>query len=150
MSILLKNILKLNDLTTINNNKENQSPSLLNSLTRIFVAKINNITEADLVVLNTCHIREKASEKLFSDLGRIKKLKKTKPLKIAVTGCVAQAESKEIISRAPYVDLVLGPQSYHRFPEMLRKIEDGYPTISITEFLTSEKAQKLYGEINFE
>ena len=105
--------------------------------------QINNITEADLVVLNTCHIREKASEKLFSDLGRIKKLKKTKPLKIAVTGCVAQAESKEIISRAPYVDLVLGPQSYHRFPEMLRKIEDGYPTISMTEFLTSEKFDNL-------
>ena len=105
--------------------------------------EINNISDADLVVLNTCHIREKASEKLFSDLGRIKKLKKTKPIKIAVTGCVAQAESKEIISRAPYVDLVLGPQSYHQFPEMLRKLEDGCPTISITEFSTSEKFDNL-------
>jgi len=77
--------------------------------------------DADMVLLNTCHIREKASEKLFSDLGRLRPLKSANPdLKIAVAGCVAQAEGAEIIRRMPLVDLVVGPQSYHRLPAMLR------------------------------
>ncbi len=77
--------------------------------------------EADMVLLNTCHIREKAAEKVYSDLGRLRPLKVAKPdLKIAVAGCVAQAEGAEIIRRAPMVDLVVGPQSYHRLPAMLR------------------------------
>ena len=80
---------------------------------------------------------------MLKELDNIFVKGKTKPIKIAVTGCVAQAESKEIISRAPYVDLLLGPQSYHQFPEMLRKLEDGCPTISITEFSTSEKFDNL-------
>ena len=76
---------------------------------------------ADMVLLNTCHIREKASEKLFSDLGRLRPLKAANPaMKIAVAGCVAQAEGAEIIRRMPLVDLVVGPQSYHRLPAMLR------------------------------
>ncbi len=76
---------------------------------------------ADMVLLNTCHIREKASEKLFSDLGRLRPLKSANPaMKIAVAGCVAQAEGAEIIRRMPLVDLVVGPQSYHRLPAMLR------------------------------
>lgn len=76
--------------------------------------------EADMVLLNTCHIREKASEKLYSDLGRLKALKTAKPdLKIGVAGCVAQAEGAEILRRMPLVDLVVGPQSYHRLPEMV-------------------------------
>ncbi|MEM8790111.1 MAG: tRNA (N6-isopentenyl adenosine(37)-C2)-methylthiotransferase MiaB [Pseudomonadota bacterium] len=75
--------------------------------------------EADLIVLNTCHIREKAAEKVYSELGRLKPLKQTKPdLRIAVAGCVAQAEGAEIVRRAPVVDLVVGPQAYHRLPEM--------------------------------
>ncbi len=77
--------------------------------------------EADMVLLNTCHIREKASEKLYSDLGRLKPLKAARPaLKVAVAGCVAQAEGAEIARRAPIVDLVVGPQAYHRLPELLR------------------------------
>ena len=77
--------------------------------------------EADMVLLNTCHIREKASEKLYSDLGRLKPLKSAKPdLKIGVAGCVAQAEGEEIIRRMPLVDLVVGPQSYHRLPALAR------------------------------
>lgn len=77
--------------------------------------------EADMVLLNTCHIREKASEKLFSDLGRLKPLKAARPdLKVAVAGCVAQAEGAEITRRMPLVDLVVGPQAYHRLPAMLR------------------------------
>ena len=79
------------------------------------------IEDADLVLLNTCHIREKASEKLFSDLGRLRPLKAARPdLKIGVAGCVAQAEGDEIKRRMPLVDLVVGPQAYHRLPEMLR------------------------------
>ncbi|WP_136685092.1 tRNA (N6-isopentenyl adenosine(37)-C2)-methylthiotransferase MiaB [Falsirhodobacter xinxiangensis] len=76
--------------------------------------------DADMVLLNTCHIREKASEKLYSDLGRLRPLKNAKPdLKIGVAGCVAQAEGQEIIRRMPLVDLVVGPQTYHRLPEMV-------------------------------
>ena len=75
--------------------------------------------DADMILLNTCHIREKAAEKLFSDLGRLRLLKHDKAkdggrLVIGVAGCVAQAEGEEILARAPFVDLVLGPQTYHR------------------------------------
>jgi tRNA-2-methylthio-N6-dimethylallyladenosine synthase len=77
--------------------------------------------DADMVLLNTCHIREKASEKLYSDLGRLRPLKAARPdLKIGVAGCVAQAEGAEIQRRMPLVDIVVGPQSYHRLPEMAR------------------------------
>ncbi len=81
---------------------------------------------ADLVILNTCHIREKAEEKVYSDLGRILKEKKKKAgrgekMLIAVGGCVGQAEGEEIIRRAPYVDMVMGPQSYHQLPEMVTR-----------------------------
>ena len=79
--------------------------------------------EADLVLINTCHIREKASEKLFSDLGRLRDMKDERAdgaqVTIAVAGCVAQAEGAEIIRRSPVVDLVVGPQSYHRLPELV-------------------------------
>jgi tRNA-2-methylthio-N6-dimethylallyladenosine synthase len=75
---------------------------------------------ADLVILNTCHIREKAEEKVYSDLGRIKPFKDDKMV-VAVAGCVAQAEGAEIMRRAPYVDMVFGPQTYHRLPEMIAR-----------------------------
>jgi tRNA-2-methylthio-N6-dimethylallyladenosine synthase len=95
---------------------------------------------ADMVLLNTCHIREKASEKLFSDLGRLRPLKTANPqMKIAVAGCVAQAEGDEIIRRMPLVDLVVGPQSYHRLPEMLRS---GGRAVN-TEFPTEDKFDHL-------
>ena len=78
--------------------------------------------EADLILLNTCHIREKAAEKVYSDLGRLRPLKAAKPeLRVGVTGCVAQAEGAEILRRAPMVDLVVGPQAYHRLPAMLER-----------------------------
>ena len=84
----------------------------------------DTVDDADMVLINTCHIREKASEKLYSDLGRLRGLKQAKPgVKIAVAGCVAQAEGAEILRRMPsVVDLVVGPQSYHRLPEMLRAV----------------------------
>ena len=85
---------------------------------------------ADLVILNTCHIREKAAEKVFSELGTIRRLKTARERRggrmvIAVAGCVAQAEGEEILARAPFVDLVFGPQAYHRLPEMLAEAERG-------------------------
>lgn len=79
--------------------------------------------DADLVILNTCHIREKAEEKVYSDLGRIKKGRKDKQSIIAVGGCVGQAAGEEIIRRAPYVDMVFGPQTYQRLPRMLQELE---------------------------
>jgi len=83
--------------------------------------RTETLEDADMVLLNTCHIREKASEKLYSDLGRLRPAKLANPnLKIGVAGCVAQAEGEEILRRMPLVDLVVGPQSYHRLPEMLR------------------------------
>ncbi|MBH0111790.1 tRNA (N6-isopentenyl adenosine(37)-C2)-methylthiotransferase MiaB [Novosphingobium sp. YJ-S2-02] len=80
--------------------------------------------DADLVVLNTCHIREKAAEKVYSDIGRLKREDGTSPL-IAVAGCVAQAEGEEIMARAPAVKMVVGPQAYHRLPEMVRAAGEG-------------------------
>ncbi|MEL7470538.1 MAG: tRNA (N6-isopentenyl adenosine(37)-C2)-methylthiotransferase MiaB [Pseudomonadota bacterium] len=82
--------------------------------------EVSSAEEADLIVLNTCHIREKAAEKVYSELGRMKPLKAANPdLKIAVAGCVAQAEGDEIRRRQPMVDLVVGPQAYHRLPDMV-------------------------------
>ncbi|MBT6441465.1 MAG: tRNA (N6-isopentenyl adenosine(37)-C2)-methylthiotransferase MiaB, partial [Alphaproteobacteria bacterium] len=83
--------------------------------------------DADMVILNTCHIREKAAEKVYSELGRLAKLKarrarQGKPMVIAVAGCVAQAEGEEVQARAPCVDIVLGPQAYHRLPEMVARV----------------------------
>lgn len=94
------------------------------------------VEEADMVLLNTCHIREKASEKLYSDLGRLRGLKAARPgLKIGVAGCVAQAEGEEILRRSPVVDLVVGPQAYHRLPAM---VEAGGRLVD-TEFPLEDK-----------
>ncbi|GAB4382519.1 tRNA (N6-isopentenyl adenosine(37)-C2)-methylthiotransferase MiaB [Albidovulum sp.] len=99
--------------------------------------------EADLVLLNTCHIREKAAEKVYSELGRFKPLKAARPdLKIGIAGCVAQAEGAEILRRAPIVDLVVGPQSYHRLPAMARAAERGEKTID-TDFPAEDKFDHL-------
>ncbi len=87
-------------------------------------AETDAAEDADLVVLNTCHIREKAAEKVYSELGRLRRIKEApgrRPMKIAVAGCVAQAEGPEIAARAPVVDFVLGPQSYHRLPELIAR-----------------------------
>src|SRR5690242_842984 len=80
--------------------------------------------EADLVVLNTCHIREKAAEKAYSDVGRLKRKDGSKPL-IALAGCVAQAEGVEATRRSRLIDIVVGPQAYHRLPEMVRRASLG-------------------------
>lgn len=99
--------------------------------------------EADMILLNTCHIREKAAEKVYSELGRLRSLKTEKPdLKIGVTGCVAQAEGEEILRRQPLVDLVVGPQSYHRLPEMEAKVRAGGTALD-TDFPEEDKFERL-------
>lgn len=110
----------------------------------------DNMTEADMVVLNTCHIREKAAEKVYSELGRVRKnneqrSKAGKKTVVAVAGCVAQAEGAEIIKRAPIVDMVVGPQSYQNLPALLKQFNaDNQPVIE-TEFPEEDKFAKLTG-----
>lgn len=106
-----------------------------------------NGEEADLVVLNTCHIREKAVDKVYSDIGRLRRKDGTSPM-IAVAGCVAQAEGKEISRRAPSVDIVVGPQAYHRLPELMETAKSGkkaldtdMPAISKFDILPSRGKQ---------
>ncbi len=99
--------------------------------------------DADMILLNTCHIREKAAEKVYSELGRYKGLKADKPdLKIGVAGCVAQAEGEEIMKRQPMVDLVVGPQSYHRLPELEAKARSGQKALD-TDFPEEDKFEHL-------
>ena len=87
---------------------------------------VNDIENADLIILNTCHIREKATEKIYSELGRIKKILDLKDVNttIAVAGCVAQAEGQELVRRAPMIDLVFGPLTYHQLPEILKSFDN--------------------------
>src|ERR1700742_93173 len=99
--------------------------------------------DADMVILNTCHIREKAAEKVYSELGRLKQIKDARGLTIAVAGCVAQAEGAEIVARAPQVDIVVGPQSYHRLPEMIAKISRAGGHALETDFPALEKFDTL-------
>ncbi len=106
--------------------------------------------DADLMVLNTCHIREKATEKVFSDLGRLRSIKEAKAEKgekalIAVAGCVAQAEGDVILNRAKYVDMVFGPQIYHKLPEMILAATGGQRVVN-TEFPAESKFDHLPGE----
>ena len=117
----------------------------------------DSFEDADMVILNTCHIREKASEKVFSDLGRLRKLKdraaeqQNRQILIAVAGCVAQAEGEEITRRAPWVDMVVGPQTYHRLPELVAKadpmsrlsvVDTEFPTEVKFDFLPEEAAPR--------
>jgi len=108
----------------------------------------DDMASADMVVLNTCHIREKAAEKVYSELGRIRKLKEERAedgaeMRVAVAGCVAQAEGTEIIKRAPVVDLVVGPQSYHRLPELMARARSENRQIVDTEFPEDDKFANL-------
>ena len=101
--------------------------------------------DADMILLNTCHIREKAAEKVYSELGCLKPLKALNPdLKIGVTGCVAQAEGAEIMRRQPAVDLVVGPQSYHRLPAMEARVREGKTALD-TDFPEEDKFEKMKG-----
>jgi tRNA-2-methylthio-N6-dimethylallyladenosine synthase len=111
-------------------------------------AETDQPDDADLVILNTCHIREKAAEKVYSELGKIRRMKQARraeglDMTIAVAGCVAQAEGEEIVRRAPAVDLVFGPQTYHRLPQLLvRKAGSGKAVVE-TEFPAEDKFEGL-------
>jgi len=100
--------------------------------------------DADMVILNTCHIRDRATEKVFSELGRLRLVKNARAEAghntiLAVAGCVAQAEGREILARAPYVDIILGPQTYHRLPEMVAQAARAAGTVIDTDFPAEQK-----------
>ncbi len=104
--------------------------------------------DADMVILNTCHIRDRATEKVFSELGRLRVIKAARaeqgrPTILAVAGCVAQAEGAEILARAPYVDIVLGPQTYHRLPEMVAQASRASGAVIDTDFPPESKFDHL-------
>ena len=107
----------------------------------------DSVADADLVLLNTCHIREKAAEKVYSQLGRLREMKKARAksgreLMIGVAGCVAQAEGAEILRRAPAVDVVIGPQTYHRLPDALKRARQGERVIE-TDYAIEDKFEHL-------
>lgn len=108
----------------------------------------NTPEDADMIVLNTCHIREKAGEKVYSELGRLRELQQARAaegerLLVAVAGCVAQAEGEAILARAPNVDIVVGPQSYHRLPELVAKASRAGGQALDTEFPADDKFDAL-------
>jgi len=124
------------------------SERMAEALARDGYSETADLDTADLVILNTCHIREKAAEKVYSDLGRIRDVKTArakggKDTVIAVAGCVAQAEGAEITRRQPAVDLVIGPQSYHRLPELLARTTAEQTHIVETEFPGEEKFARM-------
>jgi tRNA-2-methylthio-N6-dimethylallyladenosine synthase len=111
-------------------------------------AAVDAADDADMVILNTCHIREKATEKVYSELGQLRRLKAARaeaghPMLLAVAGCVAQAEGKEIIARQPAVDVVVGPQAYHRLPEMIAKVAREADVALETDFPAEDKFDHL-------
>jgi len=124
------------------------SDRMMEALAREGYGVTDSPGDADLIILNTCHIREKAAEKVYSELGRLKQLKDLrradgKQTVIAVAGCVAQAEGAEITTRQPAVDLVIGPQSYHRLPSLIGRVSRGESRIVETEFPQEDKFQSL-------
>jgi tRNA-2-methylthio-N6-dimethylallyladenosine synthase len=123
------------------------STRMSDALARDGYEPTEDMEEADLVLLNTCHIREKAAEKVYSALGRLRDMKKARnkegrEFMIGVAGCVAQAEGEEILRRAPAVDVVIGPQTYHRLPEALRKAKEGQRIVD-TEYSLEDKFEHL-------
>jgi tRNA-2-methylthio-N6-dimethylallyladenosine synthase len=124
------------------------SARMADLLAPIGYGMVDGPEDADMVILNTCHIREKAVEKVYSELGRLKRLKEDRAqggdkMLIAVAGCVAQAEGEEIVRRQSAVDIVVGPQSYHRLPEMIAKIARGTGHALETDFPAEEKFDAL-------
>ena len=123
---------------------EYDSNRILDLTKVIGYTQTNKIIETDLYILNTCHIREKASEKVYHDIGRLKKefRNKKKPI-LLVAGCVAQAEGDEMLKREKYIDGVIGPQSYHQISQIIDKIETKKQRVNSTEFDVIEKFDKL-------
>jgi tRNA-2-methylthio-N6-dimethylallyladenosine synthase len=124
------------------------SARMADLLTPLGYAQTDKPSDADMVILNTCHIREKAAEKVYSELGKLRKMKEEKAqagtrMMIAVAGCVAQAEGEEILKRQSAVDLVVGPQSYHRLPEMIAKVARAGGQVLETDFPAEDKFDEL-------
>ena len=124
------------------------SARMADTLAPLGYVRVEEAAEADLVILNTCHIREKAAEKVYSELGRLKPLKQRSPehggpVTLAVAGCVAQAEGAEILERAPFVDMVFGPQTYHRLPEMIARVSRAAGKVLDTDFPPEAKFDQL-------
>ena len=116
------------------------SDKITDTLKTIGYEKSENLNSADCFVLNTCHIRDKAKEKVYHEIGRVREvfLNKSKPL-VIVAGCVAQAENTEMLKREPYIDLVIGPQSYHKLNETILQFEKNKMKGEVTDFDTAEK-----------
>jgi|TARA_B110000259_G_scaffold182550_1_gene226310 tRNA-2-methylthio-N6-dimethylallyladenosine synthase len=123
---------------------EYDSNRILDLVKTIGYVETQKPSEADCYVLNTCHIREKATDKVYHDIGRLKKefRDKKKPM-VLVTGCVAQAENQEMLNREKYIDGVVGPQSYHQIPNIIKKIENEKSKINSTDFEVIEKFDSL-------
>ncbi len=124
------------------------SERMTEALGTLGYAETSDIDAADMVILNTCHIREKAADKVYSELGRLRDIKQARSAAgldtiVAVAGCVAQAEGGEILRRAPAVDLVLGPQNYHRLPELMASLRAGQGAIVETSFPEEDKFDHL-------
>ena len=123
---------------------EYDSNRILDLVKKINYTSTKNLSEADCYVLNTCHIREKATEKVYHDIGRVKKefRNKSKPI-ILVAGCVAQAEGDFLMQREKYIDAVIGPQSYHEINETINRVEKKLKKINLTDFDVIEKFDTL-------
>ena len=123
---------------------EYDSNRIYDLVEKIDYQKTDNPVEANCYVVNTCHIREKATEKVYHDVGRIKKSfrNKKKPI-ILVTGCVAQAEGEILLKNEKYIDAVVGPQSYHKINDIISKVENESKKINFTEFDVVDKFDNL-------
>ena len=130
---------------------EYDSNRILNLVKKAGYSKTENLNDLDCYILNTCHIREKATEKVYHDIGRLKKhfKNKKKPI-VLVTGCVAQAENSAMLDREPYIDAVIGPQSYQNIPDILSKLNIRKNKLNFTDFDVVEKFDKLNSIRNFE
>ena len=119
---------------------EYDSNRIFDSVKKIGFQKTDNYEDADCYLLNTCHIRDKAKEKVYHEIGRVKKVfrSKQKPL-VIITGCVAQAENEEMLKREPYIDFVIGPQSYHKINNSILNYIEKQKKISEIEFDTDTK-----------
>ncbi|MBO6639833.1 MAG: tRNA (N6-isopentenyl adenosine(37)-C2)-methylthiotransferase MiaB [Roseitalea sp.] len=126
------------------------SQRMADALARDGFVETGSPDDADMVLLNTCHIREKAAEKVYSEIGRLRQLRERRQkaggdLMIGVAGCVAQAEGREIVARAPAVDFVIGPTTYHRLPDVVARARDGEKVVE-TEFAVEDKFEHLPGQ----
>ena len=123
---------------------EYDSNRILDLTKKINYTPTKNLEHADCYILNTCHIREKATEKVYHDIGRVKKKFRNKPKPIVlIAGCVAQAEGDILLKKEKYVDAVVGPQSYHQINDMILKIERKAKSINFTEFNVIDKFDSL-------